>query len=259
MCIIELVRKGEIDLNKYYLLVCSLYDKSYKKFSLQDYWGDIYGKVRFAMIGTTVSAIVMAFLIIKLLLSDVPSIDLYFALSYFSMLGFLIRLIRLSKKRKVPSDIKQREEWLESIEKFDTYLTDYEFNKEDLERMVNYIVEYCATRTKRKQRKYDVIWGVMSVTIFSLIISIGKSIWDSFGFEKAEALGNGILVITLIIIFSSMFLFLASTAYDSIALKETKEEKVKLALEEVIFNRHVKLIVTKDEINKVLIEDFVIT
>ena len=44
---------------------------------------------------------------------------------------------------------------VKSIEKFDTYLTDYEFNKENLERMVSYIEDYCVIRTKRKQRKYD--------------------------------------------------------------------------------------------------------
>lgn len=239
-------------MNRYYLVLIKLYKQSQYKRTMKEIWGTKYKYIR-AVLWTMILSVIGALSGFILLYSKTKPAIILIIISYVLILILAIVAAILASKNK--DDIKQRKSWLKEIEQFDNLLDQYNFDIEDMDRMIIYIDEYRKKEFDRSRRKFDVFWGFISVTIFSFMVTIGRSIWDSYEFKGDEALKNGVSLIAIVVIMILCFIGPLYLIYDSVVKIPKDEEGVKRALQEVIFSRSVKMIVTKEKSIEVLVED----
>lgn len=241
-------------MNRYYYVVRRLYKKSQLKTSMKENWGDKIFWAYFLVFGISISALVLVLTVVSWIILEfnkelIPVV----IISYILTFGFSIAAIVFGKLNQ--NEMRSRNSWESEIGKFNKLLVEYKFEESDIERMILYIDEDIQKESDKKRRKYDVFWGFISVTIISLGISIGQSIWDSYGFSGDLALSKGARVLLVATVGIFFFLFILSMAYDSIIIKRGEDEKVKTALQEVLFYRKVEISVTVKREIDVLIED----
>lgn len=239
-------------MNRYYLVLLKLYKQSQYKITMKEVWGTKYKYITIVL-GAMILSFIGAALGLILLPSKTKLALYMIGISYMVIILSAILAVILAYNSK--DDIQQRKNWLREIKQFDNLLDEYSFKIEDIERMIIYIDEYRKKKFDRSRRKFDVFWGFISVTIFSFIVSIGRSIWDSYEFKGDEALTKGISMIFIVVSLILILLLLLYLAYDSVVKIPKDEEGLKKALQEVIFSRSVKMVVTKEKTVEVLIED----
>jgi cytochrome b subunit of formate dehydrogenase len=157
------------------------------------------------------------------------------ASAYILTILFSLAAIVLGKFNK--NDIRSRKSWLHEINNFDNLLLAYKFDIIDIERMIKYIDENIKGNREENRRKYDIFGKCISVTIVSFGIGIGVSIWNSYEFKGHEALITGAITLLSITIVIMILLFILFLVYDSLLAKQKIEEKIKIALQEILFRR----------------------
>lgn len=238
-------------MNRYYLVVLDLYKESRYKRTMKEVWGDklyiVYGIFAGLGIGSlgVVSGIFVS--IYNNRLGSMISVVSYIFL-------MIVALSALFFTRSNKNEAEQRKNWLKEIDQFNNLLVEYKFKNQDIERMILYIDEYRTRRIEQRKRKYDIMWGIVSVTILSFIVSVGKSIWDSYGFVGDEAFQIGGLLILAIFIIAISLLMVISVAYDLYAKAPKDEDGLEKALQEVLFRRSVEMLVETEIISYELIE-----
>lgn len=125
--------------------------------------------------------------------------------------------------------------------------------------MIFYIDEYEKENLDKSRRKFDVIWGVVSVTLIAFILSIGKSVWDSYGFKGDEALIKGMALFIIAVMLGITLIFVMASFYDIFIIRPSEERLISLALQEILLKKQgCEMAVTKEKVTRenVLIEEY---
>lgn len=240
-------------MNRYYYIASRLYKKSYKKRTNKEIWGDKSKYLYTIYVFWIISFLCFLYPQIFMAIND----KFYAPVTVIGYIWFIIMTIIASVfVNKYRNRLEERVSWQKEIERFDKILNDYNFNTSALKILIIQIDSYIKNKSEESKRKYDVMFGLCSVTVLSFIISIGKSIWDSYDFKGERALHVGILVLGTLLLVAIPTLFMISVFYNIVIKRPKEVEKIKRALEEVVFMRDgAKIVVKKSKIIDVLLEE----
>lgn len=234
-------------MNNYYFVIRKLHSDIYKKRTTKEIWGakTTELRVRFVFLFLLVLGMLGVILFIKVLWIYIVAMIILFALFLFAVRS----LIKFTDKYAVDIS-KNRFTFIRNeVQRFSISLKEYGFDSFEIKSMIIQIERFNREKIEKSKRKYDVFWGVCSITFISFSVSVGKSIWESYGLKEGKALQVGLVV--LLTAFSILIagVLLASTIYNTRLEKVTIEEKIKLALEDVLYmNSGSKLLYEENEI-----------